>query len=155
MRSFRAEALSEFVGQIISNEPARALSTYENIKSNYPIFLTRDIKTTRSWLRSQARGTERYGLVASSGAQRLRPEGINIKAEIEPANWFLNSCTDVRSSYYLEDVASEFLVQGLELDWVGVCWGRGLIIMHRKSGTTNPLRVRNGNPSMTRHGSYI
>jgi DUF2075 family protein len=61
-------------------------------------------------------------LVASSGAQRLRPEGIHIKAEIDPANWFLNSRADVRSSYYLEDVASEFAVQGLELDWVGVCW---------------------------------
>jgi DUF2075 family protein len=53
---------------------------------------------------------------------RLRPEGIHIKAEIEPPNWFLNDTTDVRSSCYLEDVASEFAVQGLELDWVGVCW---------------------------------
>ncbi len=60
--------------------------------------------------------------VASSGAQRLRPEGIHTKAEIEPANWFLNERADVRSSYYLEDVASEFDIQGLELDWVGVCW---------------------------------
>ena len=74
------------------------------------------------WLRGKARGTERFGLVASSGAQRLRPEGIHIKARIEPVNWFLNSSSDVRSSYYLEDVASEFAVQGLELDWVGVCW---------------------------------
>ena len=61
-------------------------------------------------------------MVASSGAQRLRPEGIHIKARIEPAIWFLNGDTDVRSSYYLEDVASEFDVQRLELDWVGVCW---------------------------------
>jgi hypothetical protein len=61
-------------------------------------------------------------LVASSGALRLRPEGIHVKAEVDPANWFLNDRTDVRSSYYLEDVASEFDVQGLELDWVGVCW---------------------------------
>jgi hypothetical protein len=122
IRSFRAEALSGFVGQLIANEPEQARSTYSSIRSTYPILLTRDIGVARAWLRSQARGTERYGLVASSGAQRLRPEGIYIKAEIEPANWFLNPSTDVRSSYYLEDVASEFLVQGLELDWVGVCW---------------------------------
>lgn len=84
------------------------------------------------WLRGHARGTERFGLVASSGAQRLRPQGIHIKTEIEPANWFLNPSTDVRSSYYLEDVASEFLVQGLELDWVGVCWDGDF---HHKDGT--------------------
>jgi Uncharacterized conserved protein (DUF2075) len=122
MRSFRAEALSDFVGQVIDNQPATAVSTYKSIKATYPIYLTRDLSAARGWLRSKARGTERFGLVASSGAHRLRPEGIYIKAEIEPANWFLNDSTDVRSSYYLEDVASEFAVQGLELDWVGVCW---------------------------------
>jgi hypothetical protein len=122
MRSFRAESLSGLVGHIVDNEPEAALSAYRKIKADYPIFLTRDLNTARAWLRRRARGTERFGLVASSGAQRLRPEGIYIKARLEAANWFLNDSTDVRSSYYLEDVASEFDVQGLELDWVGVCW---------------------------------
>jgi len=122
MRSFRAEALSELIGDIVENEPEAARDTYKNIQTTYPIYLTRDLSLARAWLRRRARGTERFGLVASSGAQRLRPEGIHIKAEIDPANWFLNDSTDVRSSYYLEDVASEFAVQGLELDWVGVCW---------------------------------
>jgi hypothetical protein len=122
MRSFRAEALSELIRLIIDNVPEAARITYKSIEAAYPIRLTRDLSRARAWLRSQARGTERFGLVASSGAQRLRPERIHIKAEIEPANWFLNHRTDVRSSYYLEDVASEFAVQGLELDWVGVCW---------------------------------
>jgi hypothetical protein len=122
IRSFRAEALSEFVGQILDNAPGEARAAYKKIANTYPIYLTRDLAASKSWLKSQARGTERFGLVASSGAQRLRPEGIHIKAKIEPENWFLNSSTDVRSSFYLEDVASEFAVQGLELDWVGVCW---------------------------------
>jgi Uncharacterized conserved protein (DUF2075) len=131
MRSFRAEALSDFVGRLIANEPAAARSVYEGIRSTYPIFLTRDLGMARNWLRGHARGTERFGLVASSGAQRLRSEGIHVKTDIEPANWFLNPSTDVRSSYYLEDVASEFLVQGLELDWVGVCWDGDF---HHKDG---------------------
>jgi hypothetical protein len=122
MRSFRAEALSEMIGHLIENQPEAALNTYAKIGEDYPIHLTRDLRAAKAWLRSRARGTERFGLVASSGAQRLKPEGIFIKTEIEPANWFLNDCSDVRSSYYLEDVASEFMVQGLELDWVGVCW---------------------------------
>jgi hypothetical protein len=122
MRSFRAEALSEWVGHIVDNEPEAALDTYKIIEATYPIYLTRDLRTAKAWLRCRARGTERFGLVASSGAQRLRPEGIHIKSELDPVNWFLNPSTDVRSSYYLEDVASEFAVQGLELDWTGVCW---------------------------------
>jgi Uncharacterized conserved protein (DUF2075) len=131
MRSFRAEALSELVGHMIDNEPEAARAAYKNTQATYPIYLTRDLSAARAWLRGQARGTERFGLVASSGAQRLRPEGIHIKAEIEPANWFLNDRADVRSSYYLEDVASEFAVQGLELDWVGVCWDGDF---HHKGG---------------------
>ncbi len=132
MRSFRAEALSALVGHIIDNEPEAARATYKSIEATYPIRFTRDLGTARAWLRSRARGTEGFGLVASSGAQRLRPEGIHIKVEIDPANWFLNDSTDVRSCYYLEDVANEFAVQGLELDWIGVCWDGDF---HYKHGT--------------------
>jgi hypothetical protein len=122
MRSFRAEALSSFVGSVIDNDPESAKEFYKRIKADYPVYLTRELLAAKSWLRRKARGSERSGLVASSGAMRLRPEGIHIKAEIEPPNWFLNANSDVRSSCYLEEVASEFDIQGLELDWVGVCW---------------------------------
>ena len=69
-----------------------------------------------------ARGSERFGIVASSNAIRLKPDGLNVKVKIDPTKWFLNGKQDVRSSFYLEDVATEFDIQGLELDWVGVCW---------------------------------
>jgi hypothetical protein len=126
MRSFRAEALSNLVGHIMDNHSEDARTEYKLVGATYPIYLTRSLDTAKAWLRERARGTERFGLVASSGALRLRPEGIFIKARIEPENWFLNDNRDVRSSFYLEDVASEFAVQGLELDWVGVCWDADL-----------------------------
>lgn len=122
MRSFRAEDVSRLVGHIVDNEPQAAHAIHRRIKEVYPIFMTRDLKVARAWLRNKARGTERFGLVASSGAQRLRPEGIHVRADIEAVNWLLNDRTDVRSSFYPEDVANEFAVQGLELDWTGVCW---------------------------------
>lgn len=122
IRSFRAESLSEFVGQVVGNEPDKARATYQAIADKYPILLTRDLEEARAWLRSKARGSERYGLTASSGANRLRSEGVWIKAKIDAPVWFLNDKTDVRSSFYLEETASEFDIQGLELDWTCVCW---------------------------------
>jgi hypothetical protein len=122
IRSFRAEALSEFVGHVVENRPDEARLIYAHIADKYPMVVTRDIDKARSWLRQKARGSERYGLTASSGAARLRPEGVWIKAKVDAPVWFLNDRNDVRSSYYLEEVATEFDIQGLELDWTCVCW---------------------------------
>ncbi|MFC4350072.1 DUF2075 domain-containing protein [Fodinicurvata halophila] len=121
VRSYRAEKLSEFVGAIIEGDATKARSLGQELPQ-YPMAVTRNLNKARQWLRNHARGTERLGLVASSGAIRLKPDGLHVKAKIDPANWFLNGKEDIRSSYYLEDVATEFDIQGLELDWAGVCW---------------------------------
>jgi Uncharacterized conserved protein (DUF2075) len=122
MRSFRAEALSAFVGHVVENRADQACRVYEEISDRYPIRLTRDLDQVRRWLRNQARGSERYGLLASSGGYRLRADGLHVKAKIDAPSWFLNDRSDVRSSFYCEEVGTEFDVQGLELDWAGVCW---------------------------------
>jgi hypothetical protein len=122
VRSFRAEKVSQFVNELIGNEPAAAAETFRFLEKSYPIVLARSLDQARNWLRKQARGSERFGLAASSGALRLKPEGLHVKADIDAPQWFLNPRSDVRSSFYLEDPATEFAIQGLELDWVGVCW---------------------------------
>ena len=86
------------------------------------VVLTRDLQKARRWLRSRARGSERYGIVVSSQAERLKPHAVDVRSPVDPVHWFLNGKEDVRSSYYLEDVATEFHVQGLELDWSCVVW---------------------------------
>jgi Schlafen group 3, DNA/RNA helicase domain len=121
VRSFRAEVVSDFVGAVIDGNDQRARSLSAQLTS-YPVVLTHDLEAARTWLRQNARGTERIGLVASSNALRLKPVGLHVKAKIDPPAWFLADKTDVRSSYALEDVATEFDIQGLELDWVGACW---------------------------------
>ncbi|WP_443748543.1 DUF2075 domain-containing protein [Asticcacaulis solisilvae] len=130
MRSFRAETLSDFISHVLGSHvlggDRQAAHAAADKLDKYPLMLTRDLAAARDWLKSKARGTERYGLVASSGAHRLRPEGLHIKAAIDPANWFLNDRSDVRSSFALEEAASEFDIQGLELDWTGVCWDADL-----------------------------
>lgn len=122
IRSFRSENVSLFVKELLDNEIVKAKSIFQELKNKYPIFITRNIEKARKWLKEKARGTERYGIIASSGAKRLKPYGLFVQCKISPENWFLNNDTAVNSSYYLEDVATEFDVQGLELDWTCVAW---------------------------------
>jgi hypothetical protein len=122
MRSFRAEHVSLFVKQLLDRNIDEARSTLEKVRPKYPIVITRDLAKAKQWLKQQARGTERYGIVVSSQAERLKPHAIFVKSTMDPIHWFLDGKEDVRSSYYLEDVATEFHVQGLELDWVCVTW---------------------------------
>jgi DUF2075 family protein len=122
MRSFRAENVSLLVKQLLDLSTDEARSTLEKVRAKYPIVITRDLAKAKIWLKQQARGTERYGIVVSSQAERLKPHAIFVKSPMDPIHWFLDGKDDVRSSYYLEDVATEFDVQGLELDWVCVTW---------------------------------
>jgi hypothetical protein len=122
IRSFRAESVSAFVKALLDGAENRARQLLGRVLPTFPVLLTRNIRSAKRWLRQKARGTERYGIIASSEAQRLKPFGLNVKTEIDPVNWFLSGKTDIRSSYYLEDVATEFQTQGLELDWTCVAW---------------------------------
>ena len=121
MRSFRAENVSKFVHCLLEREKEEARETLKSLE-NYPIYLTRNINTAKSWLKRRARGSERYGIVASSSGDRLRPEDIVVRLKANVVHWFLDDESDVRSSLHLEDVATEFDVQGLELDWCCVAW---------------------------------
>ena len=122
LRSFRAESLSRFVRELLDCEAESAKLTLGEFSGRYPILLTRDLSRAKAWLRRQARGSERVGLVVSSQAERLKPHAIDVRVKIDPVRWFLDPKEDTRSSYYLEDAATEFQVQGLELDWACVVW---------------------------------
>ena len=134
VRSFRSEQLSNFVHELLNIKIESSQRIYLEIKKSYPIVLTRNLENAKKWLRDNAKGTERIGLISSSGAKRLRPLGIDVKNEISAPNWFLNNSQDIRSSYFLEEVATEFDIQGLEIDWACVAWGGNFI-----------LAIRNGN----------
>jgi len=126
MRSFRAESLSKFVHQLLDGEIEKAKDTYSSFADRYPIVITRDVEKAKNWLRRKARGNERYGLVVSSKADRLKPLAIDVRCKPDTVHWFLDDINDVRSSLFLEDAASEFDIQGLELDWTCLVWGGDL-----------------------------
>jgi DUF2075 family protein len=126
LRSFRSERVAEFVKAVLDIEPEKAREIYKELSKNYPIKITRDLNQAKEWIKQTARGSERYGLTASSGGRRLRANGIWVQSKIDAVNWFLNGKDDVRSSYYLEDTATEFDIQGLELDYTIVAWDANL-----------------------------
>ena len=124
LRSFRAERLSSFVHSLLSfNDDAEDL--YKEVSAKgYPIVLTRDMDKAREWLRSKARGSQQTGVLVSKVAARFKPLAVHILAQGDEnaVHWFLEDKTDVRSSNYLEDAATEIQVQGLELDFACVLW---------------------------------
>ncbi len=128
LRSFRARKLAEWVEAALAGDAAKAAAIVPDL-SDFPFALTRSLTTARGWVREHARGQQRAGLVASSGAIRLRADGLELSSGFRQGNrdmfvhWFLAHPPDVRSSNQLEVAASEFECQGLELDWIGLCWG--------------------------------
>lgn len=122
VRSFRSERYSEFVNRLLDLDVDGAKALLPEATARFPLRVTRDLTAAKAWLRARARGSERYGIVVSSEAQRLRPHAIDVRVKVDPVHWFLAGKEDTRSSYYLEDVATEFQVQGLELDWTCVVW---------------------------------
>ena len=124
LRSFRAETLSAFVQSLLAFR-SDAADLYRDVESrNYPIVLTRDMDAARAWLRKQARGTQQTGILVTKVAARFKPLAVHILAQDEEnaVHWFLEDKTDIRSSNYLEDAATEIQVQGLELDYACVLW---------------------------------
>lgn len=126
MRSFRAEKLSDFVHHLIDMDSVQASVVLQSFKDRFEVVMTRDLDTAKKWVSQRTKGGRRSGLLASSNGIRLKAEGIFVKNQIEPENWFLAPGDDIRSSLFLEDAATEFDVQGLELDWALVAWDADL-----------------------------
>jgi hypothetical protein len=130
LRSYRSPAMSEWVKAVLdANLPAAKAQA--QLLTAYPIVLTRCLNRARTWLRERGRGERRYGLLASSGARRLRADGLGeiLQATHGPAiaQWYLNGRDDIRSSFALEVPANEYACQGLEIDFSCVCWGGDLL----------------------------
>lgn len=126
IRSFRADKQCQFVDALLDNNPDETKAVYQIISEKYPVYITRDYQMAKNWIKNQVRGSQRCGVMACSSAQRLKPEGVYVPTEIDVKNWFLAPSDDLRSSNMLEVVASEFKVQGLEIDWGLVCWDADL-----------------------------
>lgn len=147
VRSLKAENYSRWVNAVVEGDAdaAAALDT-----GGFPVYLTRNLQALRTSLGAQLLGNSRAGLVASSKAARLRAEGLepdsNFHANYPWDRWYLAPPTDVRASSRLEVYASEFEIQGLELDWIGLCWGGDLVWSGIKKQWL-PRKFRNANAS--------
>lgn len=131
VRNHRAQLWTEWVNELLSLRLDNAKAHFP-IAEDFPCYVTRDLTKARTWLRMHHRidPMDRTGLVATSMDVRLRADGLEMSSgfrlNFPYEKWFLGPDLDVRSSYSLEVAASEFECQGLELDWVGLCWGLDL-----------------------------
>ncbi|MDF2454300.1 MAG: hypothetical protein K0R51_293 [Cytophagaceae bacterium] len=132
MRSFRSEKISSFVANMLEGKSSEAKFILTEIGTSFPLLVTRDLGMAKEWVKKKTKGSERMGIIASSGARRLRKFGIDVKNEISAPLWFLNDSNDVRSSNYMEDIATEFDIQGLEIDWVCLAWDINLYFQEGK-----------------------
>jgi hypothetical protein len=129
-RAYRNSRHTDWLSALVDGKLAEARAHAE-AGEEPPAYLTRSLVTAKDWLRQRLRGGRRVGLLASSGARRLVAEGIpptllsNDLSGI--AHWFLRKPKDFRSSCALELALSEYGVQGLEIDYAGVCWGGDFI----------------------------
>jgi hypothetical protein len=130
VRSLKSAAAAPWVDAVLVGDVDLARRIADEA-DGVPFLLTRSLAAMRRCLRTLARGRRRSGLVCSAGARRLRADGINpnfphMEADTV-ANWFLANWPDVRASDALEMPATQFACQGLELDYVGLCWGNDLV----------------------------
>ncbi len=121
-RQFKAARLNDWVDAMLENRIENALELANTINPNFPLKITRNLNSAKKWLKENRINNQRTGVIASSGALRLKPFGINVRETIDEALWFLNDENDIRSSSFLEIAATEFKVQGLEIDWACICW---------------------------------
>ena len=123
MRSFRNKNVAAFAEALVSNRPDDARCLYHSIVNDYPIYVTRDLARAKDWVReSTKRPSDRYGVVADSYGQRIRADGITVPMDFDAVKWFLRGKDEVDSSYFMEIAASEFKIQGLEIDYAIVAW---------------------------------
>ncbi len=126
VRSPKAQKLAEWVNALISLDAVAARNSLKSVQG-FRLLMTRSLSKAKAWLHQSASGMLRAGLLASSGALRLRPYGLEIDPDFHRGfpieRWFLDNRDDFRSSGSLEVAMTEFECQGLELDYVGLCWG--------------------------------
>ena len=152
VRSYRCLTVTRWVNALLEGhvEDARAIASDAE---EFPIFLTRSLAIAREWLRKNTRGSRRCGLTASSGARRLRAEGLGVSLSAtelgDVANWYLCGRGDIRSSYALEVTSNEYTCQGLELDYVGVCWDGDMVWQRHGRGISWTPRQLRGNKWQT------
>ena len=131
LRSPRTQCISDWVDAVLDCDTDRAAEAIRDLRG-FRLALTRDLGEARRWLLDASRGEMRPGLIASSRALRLRPNGLEVSPafldSVSVERWFLDGPDDFRSSHSLEIALTEFKVQGLELDYTGVCWSNDLVL---------------------------
>jgi len=122
IRTPRAKNLSDFSEALLNNQPEKAKMALPRF-DDYPICITRSLQTAELYLLANRKRKERCGKLCSSNSKilgRISHSFDNIDTW-HFANWMLDE-NGRDSSNSLTFSASEFNIQGLELDWGLLGW---------------------------------
>lgn len=130
IRSHRNEVATDWISAVLEGRQLDA-RRYATEVAHFPIYITRSLEQARSWLRQTTLGYRRFGMLATSGARRLRGYGLGVTLKVteqkDIVHWFLADHEDLRSSQALEVTGTEFACQGLEIDRACVCWDHDMV----------------------------
>ena len=146
LRSHRAEHLHDWVSRLLGEELERAGARAVEIeRDDFPIRLFRDLEAAKAYTRERYEQEEGklYGLLASSHAKNLPKLGVDnswrATSQVRIARWFNDPPHSPQSARNLDQPATEFMCQGLELDLPVVCWGSDLL-WGRDGWSVTPIR---------------
>ena len=137
IRFHHTQRLHEFVEKMLSNgQPKDACTIAESIfrpdgreSDGLKLYVTRDLEVGKRYLleRYSEYPEARFGIVASSRDKELKNWGVNndfmSTQRLKLGPWFTEGDEDPKSCRILDQSATEFGCQGLELDMALLAWG--------------------------------
>jgi hypothetical protein len=162
LRSHLAEDVQVWVKQLLIGDLAGASQTANNVRRHgFDMYITQDLAIAKSYLRHRYEGQEekRFGILASSKSKNLDRYGVRngyqFTKNLKEGPWYNDPPHSKYSCCQLDEVATEFACQGLELDFPLICWGNDLRWHnHRWISSQTSRRSKARNPHQLRLNSY-
>ena len=136
LRSRKAINVDRFVNSVIEGNLVASKNEVDSIyESGFCMYITRSLQAAKDYCCTRYEGSikDKYGLLASSDSRILPSFGVNNSYNTGRLNrwqfldWFNEDKGSGRSCCDFNSVATESIIQGLELEMPIVCWDTDML----------------------------